>query len=59
MEKGKKKVLLLGIGYFEKELLKAIAQRWDTIAVDMNEEKENDWGQVYTFHKETFILSRV
>lgn len=33
----KRKIVLFGIGFFERELLRAIAPRFDVIAVDMNE----------------------
>lgn len=33
----KRKIVLFGIGYFERELLRAVAPRFEVIAVDMNE----------------------
>lgn len=39
MNTEKRKVLLFGVGVFEKELLRAISRQWATIAVDMSEEK--------------------
>jgi|GEM_PF-554774 len=33
------KVLILGLGYFEEELLQSIKDDWDTVVVDLNEEK--------------------
>lgn len=39
MEKGTKRILLCGLGFFEKELLKALTRKWEAIAVDMDKEK--------------------
>jgi len=39
MHTTKRKLLLFGLGYFEQRLLEAVSQQWDTIAIDMNEEK--------------------
>lgn len=39
MELQNRKILLCGIGFFEQELLRAIAARWHVVAVDMNKEK--------------------
>ena len=35
----KQKVLIIGLGFFERELLKRVSQRWETLAIDLSPER--------------------
>ena len=39
MEKESRKVVLIGLGFFGKELLKALKDNWEVIVIDLKEEK--------------------
>ncbi len=41
MKPEKQKILIFGLGYFERELIKTISKNWQVVAVDYNEEQIN------------------